>query len=131
MNRRAFGCAGETLAAAYLEKKGYVITARNVYIGGGEIDLIAETDKDLVFVEVKTRTEGRSIACYGPPAAAVNAKKKRILMQAAQRYLYEHPTDKQPRIDVMEVYVTPRAYTVGVMNAGSRIVHYENAVRKS
>ncbi len=131
MNHRKFGSEGETLAAAYLEKKGYTITARNVYIGGGEIDLIAETDDAVVFVEVKTRTLGKSIANYGPPAAAVTAKKKQTLLRTAAHYLHEHPTEKQPRIDVVEVYVTPRAYTLGPKHAGDHIVHYENAVRKS
>ncbi len=55
----SFGAKGEKIAADYLKKKGYKIIARNYKnrIGRqiGEIDIIAEKEKEIVFVEVKTR----------------------------------------------------------------------------
>ena len=55
MNRRAQGAAGEARALQYLQDKGMEPVARNVRCGGGEIDLIAERDGYLVFIEVKYR----------------------------------------------------------------------------
>ena len=56
MDRRALGQAGERLAAAHLEHKGYEILRRNVYSAQGEIDLITRApDGTIVFVEVRTR----------------------------------------------------------------------------
>ena len=49
------GKKGEDAAAAFLQKKGYKILQRNFHIKGGEIDIVAEKDNTLVFIEVKTR----------------------------------------------------------------------------
>ena len=48
---------GEDLAAEFLIKKGYKILERNFEASQGEIDIIAKDNKELVFVEVKTRTD--------------------------------------------------------------------------
>ncbi|MEW5941133.1 MAG: YraN family protein, partial [Chloroflexota bacterium] len=50
---------GEQAAAEYLEKRGYLILARNFRTKHGEIDLIARQDNILVFVEVKARSSNR------------------------------------------------------------------------
>lgn len=52
----AIALIGETLAAGFLENSGFKIICRNYYSAYGEIDIIAVDDKELVFVEVKTRT---------------------------------------------------------------------------
>ena len=49
------GKKGESLAACYLEKKGYTVVVRNYHSRYGEIDLICRKDGYLVFVEVKER----------------------------------------------------------------------------
>ncbi len=103
------GVLGEKLAADYLEKNGYKIVDKNVRMSKNEIDIIAEDDSFLVFVEVKTRSvqhEGSSL--YGSPARAVDSKKRSNTVKAAVDYLRTHYTEKQPRIDVIEIYMKER-----------------------
>ena len=73
----------------------------------GELDIIATRGEYIVFVEVKTRTDDESLAFYGRPARAVNREKKLHIVAAVKEYLYRYPSDKQPRIDIIEVYVDP------------------------
>ncbi len=56
MDRQELGRFGENAVAYYLEKKGYRILKRNYRVKGGELDIIAEKDGVVAFVEVKTRT---------------------------------------------------------------------------
>ena len=56
MTSAEIGSAGEKIAALYLEKKGYKILRRNFRVKGGEIDIIAENDDIISFVEVKSRS---------------------------------------------------------------------------
>jgi putative endonuclease len=66
----------------------------------GEIDLVAQSGRDLVFVEVKTR---RSDA-FGVPQEAVGLRKQRQILRAAQWYLLQQGKDGfQPRFDVVAV----------------------------
>ena len=98
------GDLGERIAVRYLRRHFYRIRARNFRAGHREIDVIAETLRDLVFVEVKTRTyEQADLATAPPPQVAVNAEKQRLTRAAALDYLAKHPTRKQPRMDVIEV----------------------------
>ena len=96
------GRHGERVAARYLKRNGYRILARNYRAGRHEIDLIAEeraTDT-IVFVEVKTRSEGS----WGRPMEAVNASKQRFLRLAAEQWLSEHDAfGRSARFDVIEV----------------------------
>ena len=55
MDKRLIGRWGEQVAGDYLKKKHYKIVAMNFSCRGGEIDLIAENRKYIVFVEVKLR----------------------------------------------------------------------------
>lgn len=105
--KAAHGKLGEDAAADWLKKNGYCIKARNVRIGHHELDIIAEDDDYIVFVEVKTRTEAppMSLYTYGRPASAVNYKKKQNIIVAAEAHLRLHPTNKRVRIDVIEVYL--------------------------
>ncbi len=105
-NKQIIGRLGEDIAADLLLKDGYTISARNLHLGRNEIDIIAEDKDFIVFVEVKTRTclypeSGE----YGIPATAVDFEKRRNTVKAARDYLYSHHTEKQPRIDVIEVYL--------------------------
>ena len=56
MNKRKFGIIGEKIAQKYLKNNGYKIIENNYYTRNGEIDIIANKEKYIVFVEVKTRT---------------------------------------------------------------------------
>lgn len=100
------GRRGEKLAANYLKKHGYKILETNRYQSHKEIDLIAENQEYMVFVEVKTRSVKADLySAYGTPAAAVTKQKQMRLLQAAGAYLATHGTEKQPRMDVVEIYL--------------------------
>lgn len=127
MDRRMLGRIGEDAAAVYLSGHGYHIIGKNIFVGHAEIDLLLENDTYLVFAEVKTRRQIPDIrSAYGSPASAVDAKKQAVLLRAAEQYLIENNIAKIPRIDVVEVYVSPIADTFTVTD----IRHFENAVRK-
>lgn len=80
MNTSRAGNLGEEQAARFLQAKGWRILERNFSAPGGEIDIIAQDKKTLVFAEIKTR----SYHAYGGPLAAVTpAKQKRIALTAA------------------------------------------------
>ena len=129
VNSRELGRIGERTAALWLEERGYVLRGCNVRVGRDEIDLIAEDDRFLCFVEVKTR---RQFPDYrtpeGTPAEAVDARKQAAMIRAAETWLAEHPEEeKTPRLDVMEVYADPE-------DDGFRLLlirHLPGAVRKT
>jgi putative endonuclease len=77
------GAAAEALAARHLECHGLTIIARNVRCRGGEVDLIADDGRSLVFVEVRLRKNGR----FGGAAASITASKQRRVILAAQHWL--------------------------------------------
>lgn len=106
-DRRSIGRFCESAVADYLTAQGYTIAARGFTVKGGEIDLIAENDTTLLFVEVKGRTDGEQIRRFGRPATAVNAAKQEHLLFAAKEYIRRTGNRKKPRLDVAEVYMTP------------------------
>lgn len=97
--RLSLGAWGEDQAVLYLQQKGLKIVARNFTTPVGEVDIIARTRKELIFIEVKTR---RSNA-YGTPAEAVGPRKQRQIVRAAQWYLAQQKSRLQPRFDVIGV----------------------------
>ena len=99
MSNAKRGRIGEDTCVWYLEKHGYTVCGRNVHSRYGEVDVIAENDAFLCFVEVKTRAADAAVS----PAEAVDYKKQQKLVLTAQCYMQTHPTQKQPRFDVFEV----------------------------
>ena len=92
---------GEDFAANLLELQGYRILERNFRCRMGEIDLIAEKDGEISFVEVKTRRSAR----FGMPAEAVGAEKQRRMRRTAEFYLKSHPKQQQTAdFQVIEVF---------------------------
>lgn len=83
MNKKHLGKKGEDFAAGILEEEGYRILERNFRCPIGEIDLIAEKDGELTFIEVKTRRTMK----FGIPAEAVTREKQRRIRAAAEWYL--------------------------------------------
>lgn len=79
LNKRAAGKQNETIAADYLGNAGMKILFRNYRCRLGEIDLIALDGQTIVFVEVKYRSSDR----YGSPLEAVDARKRRRIVDAA------------------------------------------------
>jgi putative endonuclease len=98
--RRGLGRTGERLAAEALMSKGYRILERNFRCRQGEIDIVAEDEQDIIFVEVKAR---RGVA-FGLPEDAVTIRKRRKLVEVASNYLDLHTClDRSWRIDVVAV----------------------------
>jgi len=97
------GEAGERQAARYLEANGFCLRARNYRYKRGEIDLIAEKENRLVFVEVKTR----SSVAFGFPEQFVNEKKRRMVMETAAHYLHETGWTGPVRYDVIAITLKP------------------------
>lgn len=104
--KQSLGRWGEAVAARVLEQHGYVILAHNKHIGHAEVDLLAQKDGELVFVEVKTR----SSAAFGEPEEAVDERKLTLLVEAAQRYLLEEDCELPWRIDVIAITGNPKAH---------------------
>lgn len=98
--RSRIGRSAEIAAAAELGRLGYKIKASNYRCKFGEIDLIAEEDGSLVFVEVRCK---RSLS-FGSPAESITRAKQRKIIATAQDYLSENEfTDICCRFDVVEV----------------------------
>ncbi len=132
---RAIGRLGEDAACTFLEQHGYRIVGRNVYAAGCEADILAEDDTHFVFVEVKCRRERPDAPdAFGRPARAVTAKKKEHMLTMAKAYLHEHPEVlevRSPRLDVIEVYLSPNDLPTpegGTTAAVLAIEHYPGAV---
>ena len=97
------GVWGEELAAAYLRQKGYVILERDWHSGHRDIDIIAQKDSTIVFVEVKTR----SSRDFSDPITAVNRQKQYNLLHAINHYLQYKRICSDYRFDVITVVGTP------------------------
>lgn len=96
--RKALGTSGEEQALGYLKNKGYVLIGRNIHLFCGEIDLLMQDKKDLVIVEVKTKSSG----VFGLASEMITLKKKRKLLQLAKALWQKFP-QKNIRIDVITI----------------------------
>ena len=118
MDSREIGALGEKIAAEYLTGLGYVIRERNFRSREGEIDIIAEKDDFLVFVEVRTR---RSLS-FGTPEESVTAQKKERLIALTQAYMEDREDlPSSWRIDVVALELGPKGQI-------SRLELIENAI---
>ncbi|MCX6799897.1 MAG: YraN family protein [Candidatus Falkowbacteria bacterium] len=81
-HNKIVGAYGESLAKNYLIKNGYNIIENNVKISFKEIDIIAEKDQVLIFVEVKTRTS----LLFGLADDAISQQKIQTLKKAISLY---------------------------------------------
>jgi len=108
--RQKDGDFGEEQAAAHLALHGFACLAQNYHSRYGEIDLIASNDRWLLFVEVKTRRAGSMVS----PREAVDARKQQRLTSTAEAYLAAHPTQLQPRFDVVCVELNNAGICTGM-----------------
>ena len=92
-----FGKKGELFAKAYLEKLGYTIRDVNWRTGNMEIDIIAETNEQLIIVEVKTRAAFQPI----DPRESITTGRIRRMVNAAHEYILQFDIDKEPRFDLI------------------------------
>ena len=111
------GAWGEALAAEYLRKKRYTLVATGYRCRYGEIDLIVQNRRYLVFVEVKLRRSDR----FAEAREFVDIHKQERLRSTASLYLDEFPTELQPRFDVIEVYAPD-----GTATKRPTIIHLED-----
>lgn len=93
------GKSGENQAAEYLKSIGYPITAQNWRQGKYEVDIIAENETEILFVEVKTRT-GFEI----PVDRAVRQQQKINIMKSANAFITQTNCMKEPRFDLITIY---------------------------
>lgn len=118
-NTKEIGDLTENLAAEYLQNKKYKIIERNFRCRFGEIDIIAQKNKILVFIEVKSRT---SFDSRYSPLDNITAVKKLKLIKLGQYYLKNKrmPADTSWQIDVIAVELKN--------NAQFKITHFEQAI---
>lgn len=94
------GIQGEDIAVSALKKSRYKIIERNYRTRAGEIDIVAQEGKCLVFVEVRTRASVE----YGFPQETVVARKQKKLCRAARWYLQKNRIEDIPcRFDVVAI----------------------------
>ena len=104
MTRLTIGHWGEEMAARHLSRLGWTVRERNLRVGRKEVDLVAEKNDVLAFIEVKTRTEAR----YDDALAAIAPRKQRMLQQAAERWIAANgPLTKPFRFDAIAVTGRP------------------------
>ena len=111
VHKKVLGKRGEALAEKYLKSQGFTLIQRNYRTPFGEADLLMKKGEDIVFVEVKTRTDDG----YGTPAEAVTRTKIAHYKKIAAYYLSGKREEIAVRFDVVEVL------------ADGAINHIENA----
>lgn len=93
------GEEAETASLKYLRNQKMKLVAKNFQCPQGEIDLIMQDHKILVFVEVRYRSNPN----FGDGADSVDFRKQRKLINAANVYLQNHPANSPCRFDVVSV----------------------------
>jgi putative endonuclease len=104
------GKNGEDMAGKFLEAKGYSVLFRNYRYKKMEIDLIAQKENLLVFIEVKKRKN----SIFGFPETFVSDRKASLVMTAAENFIFEHDWKGPVRFDIVAI-------------TGQEIVHFEDA----
>lgn len=108
----------EDIATLYYQRLGYDVIERNWRAKRFEIDLIVESQTQIIFVEVK----GGKLEYMGHPVHRVDKRKQERLLQAAETYLsVKHTKNKDVRFDVL---------TVSDTSGGQKIERFENAFEK-
>jgi putative endonuclease len=104
----SLGEQGEEIAAGHLKEKGYRILHRNWVSGKKELDIIAETNDCIVFVEVKTRSEN----FLANPQDTVSREKQRMMLFAAEAYIRRYNINKESRFDIITVISKGQNFSV-------------------
>ncbi|WP_309129143.1 YraN family protein [Microbacterium sp.] len=111
-----FGRAGEQRAVEHLTSRGYAILDRNWRCAAGEIDIVAQLERSLCFVEVKTRRS----ELYGHPFEAIDDRKRRRLWRLAFAWAQAHPDQARNR--------TLRLEAVGLTGTDAATARLEHLV---
>jgi len=102
------GKDGEAAAIVYLKEKGYRILNTNWRLGSYELDIVAQTDDELVIVEVKTRSVG---SITDPEDAVTDQKIKRIIA-ATDFYIKRFDIDLPARFDIICIIGNPPNFAI-------------------
>ena len=93
------GKAGEEAAANFLIEEGFRIRERNWQFSHLEIDIIAEINDFIIFIEVKSR----SGTYFEQPFQAVTKKKQKFIIKAANAYIEKYEIDLEARFDIISI----------------------------
>jgi len=99
IDRKKIGNSGEEAAVLFLQKHAYTIIERNYRYSRAEIDIIAQKDNALVFIEVKTRKN----ALYGYPETFVTEPQQERIHLAAEEYVLQKKWVGDIRFDIMAI----------------------------
>lgn len=102
------GNLAEEKAHKFLVEKNYVILEKNWRFKKYEVDIIAQHDKTIVFVEVKSRATD----AFGEPEMAVTKKKQKFLVAAADQYIRSNNIELESRFDIVSILVINNNITV-------------------
>lgn len=95
------GLYGEQLAFIYFRDKGFSVLHRNWRYSYYEIDIIAEKDKVLHFIEIKTRNNNH----FGRPEESVSNKKMKRMMKAAEEFQSIYPEYQSVQYDILSIHL--------------------------
>jgi putative endonuclease len=109
------GRRGEEIAVSHLLANSYAILETNWRCGRLEVDIIARLRDELIVAEVKTRMAGFLV----PPLDAVNNRKQKVMIRAANAYICRTGLNLEIRFDIITVVFTGKA--------GFTVNHIENA----
>ena len=105
--KKELGQEGEKIATKYLQRLGYNIIEKNFRCKSGEIDIIAKEDDEIVFIEVKTRSNNK----YGEPIESINKIKQKHIVSTASYYLFlNYLNEANIRFDVIEILKKDKIY---------------------
>jgi len=110
-SKNTLGEQGESIAAMRLQQHGYKIIHKNWRFKHKEIDIIAQKDGKIVFIEVKTRSN----PIFEAPSEAVTIKKQQLLIDAANQFLILNQIDLESRFDVVSVIIQNGKEEVEIM----------------
>ena len=108
------GQQGEKLARLYLLDKGYILLEKNFFYKKLEVDIIAEKDNEVIFIEVKTRRRYD----MGGPEISVYREKEENLLELSEYYMNHFDLGLDYRIDIISVILNTNDFAIH---------HFENA----
>jgi putative endonuclease len=97
--QKSLGKHAEILAAQHLITQGYQILVHNYRYRKAEIDLIAQKEQLLCFIEVKARTSLQ----FGYPETFVKSYQRNLIKRAAENYIYTHHWNYAIRFDIISI----------------------------
>lgn len=111
LNSKQFGYLGEKIAKFYLQINGFQILKCNFMCRFGEIDLIAQKENYIHFIEVKTRKSKRIEA-----SESINLIKEKHIKKTAEYYTYINRIEnKGIQFDAIEIYIEQKQLTINYL----------------